>query len=78
MKMYQVPEDQLIESLENQMLCNALQAGGVDNWCWYGESISNFIDDYLNDNNLDISAYDVDLNLLAHNMLKTFTVVKGE
>lgn len=40
-KKYIVSENDLIKLLEAEAVLNALEAGGVDNWDWYGESINN-------------------------------------
>lgn len=45
MKYYKVDEDNLRYFIECRARLEALEAGGVDNWSWYGESYS----DYLND-----------------------------
>lgn len=39
-KKYIVSENDLIKLLEAEAVLNALEAGGVDNWDWYGESIN--------------------------------------
>lgn len=78
MKMYQVPEDQLIELLENQMLCNALQAGGVDNWDWYGESISDFIEEEKQEFPSLKDDPDVYLEDIAEESLKQYKVVRED
>ena len=39
-KKYIVSENDLIKLLEVEAVLNALEAGGVDNWDWYGESIN--------------------------------------
>lgn len=44
--MYLVPENILREILRNYHTLNAGDWGGVDNWEWWSESISNYIKDY--------------------------------
>lgn len=34
-----VPAGEMIELIAAQMRLNALEAGGVDNWSWYGDSL---------------------------------------
>jgi len=34
-----ISSDRMLELLKSEILLNALEAGGVDNWEWYGESI---------------------------------------
>lgn len=42
--MVEISQERLDELLESEKILNALYAGGVDNWEWYGESLAN-IDD---------------------------------
>ena len=39
-KKYIVSESELVKLLEAEAVLNALEAGGVDNWDWYGELIN--------------------------------------
>lgn len=39
-----VPASDMIELISCQMKLAALEAGGVDNWSWYGESIGDFLE----------------------------------
>lgn len=39
-----VPASDMIEFIACQMKLAALEAGGVDNWSWYGESIGDFLE----------------------------------
>lgn len=41
-KTYQISESELIELIHDSMKLCALENGGVDNWEWYGISISDF------------------------------------
>lgn len=41
-KTYQVSESELIELIHDSMKLCALENGGVDDWEWYGISISDF------------------------------------
>lgn len=43
MKYYIVEENLLKELWINDLKLAALENGGVDNWEWYGESISDFL-----------------------------------
>lgn len=43
MKYYIVEENLLKELWINDLKLAALESGGVDNWEWYGESISDFL-----------------------------------
>ena len=45
--MYMIPESELKDLLTSHYTLMALDAGGVDNWAWYGKSIGDFIKDWL-------------------------------
>ena len=47
---YIISRGELLELLEAQYRLAALERGGVDNWQWYGESLSDFLTDYVNEN----------------------------
>lgn len=47
--MVQVEEKRLAELLRKEWKLGALEAGGVDNWNWYGESLYPDEDTTLND-----------------------------
>ena len=42
MKYYEIDEQDLKSLLYQAHKLTALESGGVDNWSWYGESISEF------------------------------------
>lgn len=50
--MYLVPEFDLKSILHAALILNALERGGVDNWNWYGESISDFISEWKEDHDI--------------------------
>lgn len=43
MKYYAIDEIMLKDLLINDIKLAALESGGVDNWEWYGESISDYL-----------------------------------
>ena len=45
-----VPREELEEMHKSCMLMDALNGGGVDNWEWYSESISNYLK-FINEDN---------------------------
>ena len=45
-----IPKEELIELIEALYKLTALENGGVDNWEWCGESISDFLDRYWIEN----------------------------
>lgn len=50
-KKYVLTEKQLEKLLARSAHLSALESGGVDNWSWYGESIGDFIDDWVGQHN---------------------------
>lgn len=44
-KTYKISESTLIELISAQLQLIALEQGGVDNWIWYGLSLSNYLSD---------------------------------
>ena len=48
-----ISEKRLRSLLEDELRLIALDAGGVDNWSWYGDSICDFIQDTIKENDLD-------------------------
>lgn len=44
-KKYIVEENTLLHLLYNTNKMYALEGGGVDNWCCYGESVCDFLDE---------------------------------
>lgn len=48
--MKMVPKEELIELIEALYKLAALESGGVDNWEWCGESVSDFLDRYWMEN----------------------------
>ena len=52
-KYYKTNESELIDLLASRVELEALNAGGVDNWEWYGKSYSKIIRDFFPDANGD-------------------------
>ena len=44
-KYYKISEDDLKYFIECRARLEALEAGGVDNWSWYGESNHDYLQD---------------------------------
>ena len=44
-----VPASEMIDLIADQMKLMALDGGGVDNWSYHGESLSNFLKELPND-----------------------------
>ena len=51
-KYYMVEENKLKNLLYDSAQLHALDSGGVDNWGWYGESIGDFLKNYIKENNI--------------------------
>ena len=60
MKYYIIEESRLKELLEIEARLAALEYGGVDNWEWYGESLSHYLDEYCEWNGINRKNYDFD------------------
>ena len=74
--LYKVSKEQLLELLECQARWYALEGGGVDNWTWYGESLSEYIKDYVEENNIDISPNELTIADIAEYSLEYFEPVE--
>lgn len=48
-RQYKVSEKELLELIAAKAELEALESGGVDNWCWYSESRSDYLHDYFSD-----------------------------
>lgn len=53
-----ISRDELKEMHESCMLMDALRGGGVDNWEWYSESISDYLKFINEDNGTDYQDFD--------------------
>ena len=45
MKYYKISEKDLLELLANDLTLGHLEAGGVDNWSWYGEGRHEYLEE---------------------------------
>lgn len=55
MKRYVIDEQQLENLIKDSWKLNALENGGVDSWCWYGEAM----EEYNDEKEVDFSSYTV-------------------
>ena len=62
-KKYLISEKELKEMLYAVNLLQALEWGGVDNWSWYGESCSDYVEHYIEDNQLNEKEIDKNFNM---------------
>ena len=76
MKYYLIEENRLKELLESEARLDALEWGGVDNWEWYGESLSQYLDEYCQWNGINRIRYDFDK--LAEEDLSNYMEYKKE
>ena len=53
MKFYPISEEELRDLLYCRHMLAALECGGVDNWSWYGESISDYKKIYCDENGIE-------------------------
>lgn len=47
--MNEISDDRLKELEDKEERLDALERGGVDNWEWYGESLSDYFEKHEND-----------------------------
>lgn len=73
---YKVSKEQLLELLECQARWYAVEGGGVDNWAWYGESLSEYIKNYIDENNVDISPNELTITDIAEHSLAFFEPIE--
>ena len=76
MKYYLIEESRLKQLLESEARLDALEWGGVDNWEWYGESLSQYLDEYCQWNGFNRARYD--FNKLAEEDLAGYMEYKKE
>ena len=62
-KKYLISEKELKEMLYAVNSLQALEWGGVDNWSWYGESFSDYVEQYIEDNQLNEEEIDENFNM---------------
>lgn len=74
-KRYILTGKQLEELLARSACLSALNSGGVDNWSWYGESIGNFISNWVKENNKNPNE-DWCIDDIAYENLKLYEELK--
>lgn len=52
MGMKLISKEELADLLRASYKLNCLEAGGVDNWTWYDEALSDYCDEDLDDDTL--------------------------
>jgi hypothetical protein len=71
MKHYIISERTLLNLYRAEEELNALEAGGVDNWSWYDESLNSNLEDAKKDFNIPEDDETFDYEALAQKMLET-------
>lgn len=75
-RQYKVPEKILRELIMAKAELEALEAGGVDNWCWYSESKSDYLSDYFSDCDPDFfETNDVGFDMIVDQEINRFEEV---
>ena len=62
-KKYLISEKELKEMLYAVNSLQALEWGGVDDWSWYKESFSDYVEYYIEDNKLNKDEINEDFNI---------------
>lgn len=75
---YVIEEKMLLKLITAYFKLNALKAGGVDNWSWYGDSLNDYLRKCM-PKDLDEDEYwDYGFEGLAEDLLQTFVVDRFE
>jgi hypothetical protein len=72
-KIRRISEKELVELLAAYFKLQALEAGGVDNWIWYGESLHEEIRNFIEENELDPNG-DWDFEDMAYAELESYDI----
>ena len=67
-----VPEQTLRRLIRDSLMLLALNSGGVDNWEWYGDSLYSFLEEWADENNIDIEEDDFGFNTIVEEDVKQF------
>lgn len=78
MKYYEIDEQDLKSLLYQAHKLTALESGGVDNWGWYGESISEFCKEVKEEIPVLKNEPEVYLEDIADEALKQYKVIRED
>ena len=78
MKYYEINEEDLKNLLYQAHKLTALESGGVDNWGWYGESISEFCKEVKEEIPALKDEPEVYLEDIADEALKQYKVIRED
>lgn len=75
-KQYRVPENVLRQLIAAKAELEALESGGVDNWCWYSESRHDYFNDYFSMNDPSwFDDNDMDFDMIVDREIEKFEEV---
>ena len=77
MKKYIIEEKQLLSLLEDSIRLGALDAGGVDNWSWYGENFREVIAEFFPNQSAE-DLEDTGFENCAEELLKSYEEYIGK
>ena len=69
---YVIEEKMLLKLITAYFKLNALEAGGVDNWSWYGDSLNNYLRKYMPKDLDEDDYWDYGFEGLAEDCFKLF------
>ena len=75
MKYYKISEKELKDLLASHLELNQLQWSGVDNWCWYGESKCEYLEEYKKEEKIEEDE-DFDFKSIAEREIKVYKEAK--
>ena len=76
MKYYKISETELKYLIKCRAELEALESGGVDNWSWYGDARTDYLEDYFSDRDPEwFEDNDLDFDLIVDEQINEFEEV---
>ena len=75
--MYKISEKDLRFLVEAEIMLNALQCGGVDNWHYYSDAFSDAIEDWKEEHDLSPDT-EIELEDIVDKEMERYTIIEGE
>lgn len=76
MKYYKISETKLKYLIKCRAELEALESGGVDNWSWYGDAKTDYLEDYFSDRDPEwFENNDLDFDLIVDEQINEFEEV---
>ena len=76
MKYYKISETELKYLIRCRAELEALESGGVDNWSWYGDARTDYLEDYFSDRDPEwFEDNDLDFDLIVDEQINEFEEV---